>query len=215
MTTREGAFEENLFGDLPAGGFGSISIRVVVLPKRKKKESGRTGVRDDQSDPLDLGENELLPETGPTPMSSYLETSKGGRQCVVFLVNGQRQDSLDNSFIIQDLGFKYLRNHMMIIVDVDGLAPEALGRLMQGSRQGFSRGDVFEAITKRVIATLKGDPDLDRLEQEAEEEVSELKAGDEKVKHMLDQLIDSHHEHGLHFSEGAGSQRSDNSEGKL
>ncbi|MCH8969890.1 MAG: hypothetical protein IIA66_12325, partial [Planctomycetes bacterium] len=215
MTTREGTLEENLFGDLPAGGFGSISIRAVVLPKRKKKESGGTGTKYDPPDPLDLGENEFLPEAGPTPMSSYLETSKGGRQCVVFLVNGQRQDALDNSFIIRDLGFKYLRNHMMVIVDVDGLAPEALGRLIQGSRQGFFRGDVFDAITKRVIATLKDDPDLDRLEQEAEEEVSELKAGDQKVKQTLDQLIDTHHEHGMHFAEGAGSQGSDDSEENL
>lgn len=204
MTTQETTLDGKLFGDVPAGEFGSISIRVVVLPRMKKKDSGSTGTRNEQPDPLDLEENEFLPEAGPNSMSSYLETGKGGRQCVVFLVNGQRQDALDNSFIIQDLGFKYLRKRMMVIVDVDGLAPEALGRLMQGPRQGFFRGDVFNAITKRVIATLKGDPDLDRLEQEAEEQVSALKAGDEEVKHTLDQLIDSHHEHGVHFSEGAG-----------
>src|SRR5438445_7847489 len=50
------------------------------------------------------------------PLGSYLESSKGKR-CCVFLVNGQRQESLDNSFIVQELGFKYLRNRMMIVVD--------------------------------------------------------------------------------------------------
>jgi hypothetical protein len=76
---------------------------------------------------------------------------------------------------------------------------------MQGSRQGFYRGAVREAVTKRIIATLKDDPDLVRLELEAEEAVSELSAGDEKVKQTLNQLIDSHHDKGHSFVEGLGS----------
>src|SRR5262249_31065199 len=90
-------------------------------------------------------------------------------------------------------------------VDVDGLTPEAIGKMMQGSRQGFYRGDIWNAMMKRIAATLKEDPDLLRLEEEAEEQVSELKAGDEKVKQTLDQLIDSHHEHGWRPAEGAGA----------
>ena len=76
---------------------------------------------------------------------------------------------MDNSFIVQDLGFKYLRTRMMIAVDVDGLTPEAIGKMMQGSRQGFYRGDIRNAMMKRIAATLKEDPDLLRLEEEAEE----------------------------------------------
>jgi len=94
---------------------------------------------------------------------------------------------------------------MIIMIEVDGLAPEAIGRLMQGSRQGFFKGTVREAITKRIVATLKSDPDLEKLELEAEEAVSELAAGDEKVKQTLDQLIDSHHDKGHSFAEGVGS----------
>ncbi len=155
--------------------------------------------------PLDLEEGEdFLLDKAATPLGSYLEHSRGKR-CVVFLVNGQRQELSDNSFIVQDLGFKYLRNRMMIVVDVDGLTPEAIGKIMQGSRQGFYRGDIWNAMMKRIAATLKEDPDLLRLEEEAEEQVSELKAGDEKVKQTLDQLIDSHHEHGWHTAEGAGA----------
>lgn len=210
VTTNTATADVNLFGEIPTGEFGTVAVRVVVLHKKKDGKA-----QPEQPELLDLEEDEVLPETGKSPIGSYLETSKGGRECVVFLVNGQRQDALDNSFIIQDLGFKYLRNRMMIIVDVDGLTPEAIGRLMQGSRQGFYRGDVFEAIRKRVAATLKDDPDLDRLEQEAEEEVSELKAGDEKVKHTLDQLIDAHHEQGLHFSEGTGASGDDDSDDNL
>jgi hypothetical protein len=71
--------------------------------------------------------------------------------------------------------------------------------------QGFYRGDIWYAMIRRIVASLKNDPDLLRLEEEAEEQVSELKTGDEKVKQTLDQLIESHHQHGWHTSEGAGT----------
>ena len=192
--------EPLLFDDLPVEDLGTISIRVFVLPPKDKK-----GQEKQQALPLDAEEGEefLLETVGSTPVSSYLESSRGKR-CVVYLVNGQRQEYDDNTFIVQELGFRYLRSRMMIMIDVDGLAQEAIGRLMQGSRQGFYRGAVREAITKRIVATLKSDPDLIRLEQEAEEAVSELSAGDEKVKQTLDQLIDSHHDKGHAFVEGLG-----------
>lgn len=191
----------SLFDDVPVADLGSISIRVFVLPPKPKKGSEKEAEL-----PADLEEGEAFAfeQTGTSPLGSYLESNKGKR-CVVFLVNGQRQEFLDNSFIVQELGFKYLRARMMIAVDVDGLAPEAIGKMMQGSRQGFYKGHIFEAISKRIVATLKNDPDLIRLEEEAEEAVSELSAGDEKVKQTLDQLIDSHHDHGHDFAEGQGS----------
>jgi hypothetical protein len=188
--------------DMPVAELGTIAIRVIVLPAKQKKGPVP---EPDSALPLDLEEGEdFLLDKAATPLGSYLEHSKGKR-CIVFLVNGQRQDSLDNSFIVQELGLKYLRNRMMIVVDVDGLTPEAIVKMMQGSRQGFYRGDIWNAIIKRVVASLKNDLDLLRLEEEAEEQVSELKAGDEKVKQTLDQLIDSHHEHGWHLTEGAGA----------
>jgi hypothetical protein len=194
-----------LFDDLPVADMGTISIRVFVLPAKAKKGEEQTAPL-----PLDLQEGEefLLEERGSTPVSSYLESSRGKR-CVVYLVNGQRQEFDDNGFIVQELGFRYLRARMMIMADVDGLAPEAIGRLMQGSRQGFYRGAVREAITKCIVAKLKNDPDLIRLEEEAEEAVSELSAGDEKVKQTLDQLIDAHHDRGHAFAQGAGASAGD------
>ncbi len=201
--------EPLIFDDLPVADLGTISIRVFVLPPKPKKAAEKESAL-----PLDLQEGEefLLDQQGATPVSSYLESSRGKR-CVVYLVNGQRQEFDDNGFIVQDLGFRYLRARMMIMVDVDGLAPEAIGRLMQGSRQGFYRGAVREAITKRIVATLKDDPDLVRLEEEAEEAVSELSAGDEKVKQTLDQLIDSHHDKGHAFAEGSGASAGDSKDG--
>jgi hypothetical protein len=152
-----------LFDDIPVADLGTISIRVFVLPPKPKKGASDAEI----VLPLDVEEGEeFLLDRGATPLASYLEHGRGKR-CIVFLVNGQRQEFLDNSFIVQELGFKYLRARMMIAIDVDGLAPEAIGKMMQGSRQGFYRGHIWEAITKRIIATLKNDPDLVRLEEEA------------------------------------------------
>jgi hypothetical protein len=193
-----------VFDEIPLEDLGSIAIRVVVLPPKPKK-GDQQAIEPADELPLDLQPEEMLPESGSSPLGSYLESGKGGKRCCVFLVNGQRQDALDNSFIVQELGFKYLRNRMMIIVDADGLTPEAIGRLMQGSRQGFYKGDIWNAIVRRVVATLKNDPELMRLEEEAEEQISELETGDEKVKHTLDQLIDAHHDAGLRMIEGAAA----------
>ena len=76
---------------------------------------------------------------------------------------------------------------------------------MQGSRQAFYRGDVWNALTKRISATLRRDPDLLRLEAEAEEQVAALELGSEKVKETLDQLIASHHDKGWRSIPGAGT----------
>lgn len=179
---------------------GTIGVRVVVLPRKATPED----MNADTDEPSDISPDEVLSEIGPSPVASYLERPKTGKLCCVFLVNGQRQEGLDNGFIVQQLGFKYLRKRMMIVVDVDGLKPESLGELMQGSRQHFYQGRVWEAISSRLIATLKGDPDLQKLEEEAEAEVAELEAGDQKVKEALDTLIEAHHQYSDHVTHGAG-----------
>lgn len=120
----------------------------------------------------------------------------------MFLINGQRQHAWDNQFIVRDLELKYLRNRMIVVVDCDGLKPEAIAHLMQGSRFQFFEGNVYFALESRVLATLKGDPDLHRLEEEAEEDISSLQAGDEAVKAALDQLIEAHHDAASHAAYG-------------
>lgn len=194
--------QTTLFDEPTQNSLGSISIRVFVLPPKDKKNAGHTTTTDDG--PADLDADEALEQKRPSPLASYLESSKGGKRCCVFLVNGQRQDYLDNSFIYQDLGFKYLRHRMMILIECDTLSPEAIGKLMQGSRQGFYRGDVWNAMLRQIVATLKDDPDLNRLEEEAEEQVSQLEAGDEKVKETLNHLIEAHHDAASQLLEGLG-----------
>lgn len=179
------------------GSYGTISIRIVVLrPKPKVEEIRLPEVAETSAD------EGLVLESGTSPLAGYMEKSAHGNKCVVFLVNGQRHDAWDNTFISRELGFKYLRTRTIIIVDLDGLSPEASSEVIQGSRQGLYEGRVFAAISDRMIATLKKDPDLTRLQTEAEQEISALQTGDEVVRQKLDELIDAHHAAGTHVNSG-------------
>jgi hypothetical protein len=180
-------------------GYGTITIRVVVLEKGMAPMASPLAADDS---PADAAPEEVLPDRDKRPTSTFLEEPKRGRQCCVFLINGQRQHAWDNQFIVRDLELKYLRNRMIIVVDCDGLKPEAIAQLMQGSRHQFFEGKIYSDLESRVLATLKGDPDLRRLEEEAEDDISSLQAGDEAVKAALDQLIEAHHDAASHASHG-------------
>ena len=179
--------EKSFTTELVPAIWGTIDIRLVVV-KAKPDEA-----------PIDLQasdtevEDDMPPlEDTKRPLESYLE-KKGGHGYVVFLVNGQRHDQLDEWFVGRDLGFKYLKGRTMIVVQVDGLAQESIAQLLQSSRQGFYKGDVWDAMHRRLVAVLKNDPDLKQLEADAEQAVSELRAGDEVVRRKLDELIEGHH----------------------
>src|SRR6267378_2953513 len=198
MTTTLAQLDKSLNAAV-SEGYGTITIRVVVLAKQMAAASAP---HDSNTEPLDAVSDELLPETDKRPTSTFLEEPKRGRQVCVFLINGQRQHAWDNQFIVRDLELKYLRNRMLVVVDCDGLKPEAIAELMQGSRNQFYEGHVYSALESRVLATLKGDPDLRRLEEQAEDEIANLQAGDEAVKAALDQLIEAHHDAASHANHG-------------
>lgn len=182
-----------------AGDLGTIAIRVVVLSKSHSSTSNN-----EEKLPADWDDNdEVSYELGKKPTSTFLEDPKRGKQCCVFLINGQRQHTWDNHFIQKELEFKYLRNRMIVIVDCDGLKPKTIGHLMQGSRNGFYEGEHYDALAIRVIHALKGDPEIQKLQEEAEDEITSLKAGDEAVKTALDELIDAHHNQGPNHPKGA------------
>jgi hypothetical protein len=174
--------------------YGTITIRVVVVPP---KESG------DKEGAIEVDPEELVLDTGSGPLDSYLEKPRGAGY-VVFLVNGQRHETLDESFVQRELWFKYLRTRTMIIIDVDGLAADAISQLVQGSRQGVFRGKIFFAILDRVTAVLKKDPDLMRLESDAEQKIAELRSGDETIRRKLDELIEGHYAGAAHSIPGTG-----------
>lgn len=182
--------------------YGEINIRVVVLNRTAASVAAVISEEEADDDELgifDRGDEDKV----KNPVDSFLESpGKRGALSCVFLINGQRQHAWDNTFISRDLGFKYLRNRMLIVVDVDGLRPESIAQLMQGSRHQFYEGEVYAALQRRLIDALKGDPELIQLEDEAEQEVMSLKTGDDVVRKALDDLIDAHHDAGDHSVHG-------------
>lgn len=181
--------------ELPA--IGQIAVRFVVF--RKKTPVPGAAKADAELMPDDETEG------AGSEINSYLESSSRGRQHVVFLLNGQRHHSLDRSFIVHDMGKKYISKRTLITVELEGLTREAKSQLIQGSRNGFYEGEVFHRIRSRLVALLKRDPDLERLEEEAEEDLSRLQATDEAVSEALDQLIEEHNPLGDHATDGADS----------
>src|SRR5947209_6998784 len=86
------------------GTWGSIDIRVVVASKKPEDTEPKGEDLDDVEDDVPLN--------GAGPLDSYLEKPKG-KGFVVFLVNGQRHETLDEGFVGRELGFKYLRARTM------------------------------------------------------------------------------------------------------
>jgi hypothetical protein len=178
---------------------GTISVRVVVLKPKKGDEPDE----DDDEGPPDE-EPDTGDVTAKSPLAPYLEKKAHGKWCTVFLMHGQRHHSWDNAYISRDLGFKLLRDRTMVIVDLDGLSVDAMSEIIQCSRQGLFEGKVYFAIRDRIIQTLKSDPDLKRLQMEAEQKALDLETGDEAVKNKLDQLIEGHH--ATAHGDGPGTQ---------
>ncbi|MCX5653587.1 MAG: hypothetical protein NTY65_02910 [Planctomycetota bacterium] len=163
-------------------GYGAITIRVVVLEKASYQVLA-------EGAPADAEADEVLPEQDKRPTAGYLEESKRGRQCGVFLINGQRQHAWDNQFIVRDLEMPYLRNRMIVVVDCDGMKPEIIAQLKQEQTCTFREGDAYQALKATIIRTLRADPDLSRIHDDVEDSVRKLPSASPAVLAMFESLI--------------------------
>ena len=188
--------------------YGNMKIRVVVLPKKDDGDGDGPALPPEATD-------DDASDAGKRPIDGFLESPKRGKESCVFLINGQRQDAWDDTFIVRDLNLKYLRHRMLVVVDLDELKPEAIAEIMQGSRQGFYQGSVYGAISKKLVKTLRKDPDLERLQEEAQQSLLEMKAADASVKGKLDQLIDGFHASAPPSGPGGGGHGVDTAAGPL
>jgi hypothetical protein len=179
--------------------YGKMKIRVVVL--RKKDDAASS---DESALPADAIDDEI-DDGSKRPIDPFLESPKRGKECCVFLINGQRQDAWDDVFIVRDLNLKYLKQRMIVIVDLDELKREAIAELMQGSRQGFYQGNVYGAVSRKLIKTLRKDPDLEKIQEEAQQSLLEMKTANEAVKNKLDKLIDGFHAAAAASGPGGGA----------
>lgn len=190
MANVEVELDQQLTSDV-GDGYGTIAIRVVVVTPKQPADDDEPDVN--LANEFDEEGEEPDDDAKGGPLSSYLEKKSYGKWCAVFLINGQRHDAWDNTFISRDLEFKFLRDRTMVVIDLDGLTESAMSEIMQGSRQGLYQSKVYAAIRTRIIQTLKSNPELKQLQVDAEQKALDMKAGDAAVKTKLNQLIEGHH----------------------
>lgn len=85
---------------------------------------------------------------------------------VVYTLNGQTQGSENRTFITQDLGFRNLKNHMLVCVDCSQIGTTARQELFMASRDRLKQGRFYTELRQSIIDLLSNDAHLKQKEQE-------------------------------------------------
>lgn len=85
---------------------------------------------------------------------------------VVYTLNGQTQGAESKSFISQDLGFRNLREYMLVCIDCSQIGTTARQELFMASRDRLKQGRFYNELRQSVIDLLSNDTHLRQKEQE-------------------------------------------------
>ena len=85
---------------------------------------------------------------------------------VVYTLNGQTQGFENRTFITQDLGFRSLKNHMLVCVDCSQIGTTARQELFMASRDRLKQGRFYAELRQSLIDLLSNDTHLKQKEQE-------------------------------------------------
>lgn len=85
---------------------------------------------------------------------------------VVYTLNGQTQGFEPKSFISQDLGFRNLREYMLVCVDCSQIGTTARQELFMASRDRLKQGKFYSELRQSIIGLLSNDTHLKQKEQE-------------------------------------------------
>lgn len=85
---------------------------------------------------------------------------------VIYTLNGQTQGSETKSFISQDLGFRNLREYMLVCVDCSQIGTTARQELFMASRDRLKQGKFYTELRQSIIDLLSNDTHLRQKEQE-------------------------------------------------
>lgn len=89
-----------------------------------------------------------------------------GGKSVIYTLNGQTQGIETKSFISQELGFRNLREYMLVCVDCSQIGTTARQELFMASRDRLKQGRYYNDLRADIIALLKADADINQKEQE-------------------------------------------------
>lgn len=89
-----------------------------------------------------------------------------GGKSVIYTLNGQTQGAESKSFISLDLGFRNLREYMLVCVDCSQIGTTARQELFMASRDRLKQGRYYNELRNDIITLLKSDSDISQKDQE-------------------------------------------------
>ena len=112
-----------------------------------------------------------------------------GGKSLIYTLNGQTQGSENKTFISQDLGFRNLREYMLVSVDCSNIGTTARQELFMASRDRLKQGKYYNELKEDIISLLKSDSDIKKLDQEYKGKAFKEKGEDkEMIEHLFSQL---------------------------
>ncbi len=107
----------------------------------------------------------VLSDEGENPKGRIRQYTLKSRPIVV-TYNGQKQGEMSNRIIKDDLKLPYLEGYLVVHVDCDDLDNESRRQLFSTARESLRENNVMEDLRRLVVATLEGDPELPRLDEQ-------------------------------------------------
>ena len=89
-----------------------------------------------------------------------------GGKSVIYTLNGQTQGIETKSFISQDLGYRNLREFMLVCVDCSRCGTTARQELFMASRDRLKQGRYYNELKADIISLLRSDDDIRQKDQE-------------------------------------------------
>lgn len=97
------------------------------------------------------------------PTQAFVDPSKP----IVLTLNGQNQDEMTVRVVKQEAELPFLSQRLICHIDCNSLTPAALRNLFSSNREGARRGAVYDLLEKELVAALRSDDELSRLNAEA------------------------------------------------
>ncbi len=119
------------------GDFGRVGIEYWVLDRGDKKNK--------------------------RPSAAYVDPHKP----IILTLNGQNQAEMGIRLVRKDADLPYLAQRLICHVDCNSLSAPALRGLFSSNREEARAGNIHAILEREVVAALKSDDDLSRLNAEA------------------------------------------------
>ena len=183
------------------------SVPILIYEKRFVKShsqsklmlGNKTRIQNDENDKKQhiisyaITNNELIGENVPIEVAIFkpdVSNKEFIRQkSIIFTLNGQTQGYETRTFITQELGYRALRESMLINIDCTNMRTRFRQDLFMASRDRMKQGNNYATLKQEIIDILKNDDNLRRINQEYKSRVlHESKEDKELIEKLFSNL---------------------------